>query len=99
MYYSSKIKTKDSLYTNTGRCDSKDEYVESLIIELQALKQNGSWVNYTEMFADCMSVDTELREDGNDDVKWYENHLRKNFMRLDSITLVFLLNMLVLNNN
>ena len=86
---SSKIGSKDSW--KTDRLENKEEYVESIITVI------GCSVGGYEMFKTLLGCDSELKYDigGIDDdknIKWYEDHIRKQLMKLDTTTLAFLHN-------
>ena len=107
MYISSKISCKELASRN--RIDGDKEYKVDCLIEdyfkplmyirggfTQAKFQNDISCN---MFKHLLNCDDELRRDGGTDcyrVEWYENHIRKQLMKLDDITLTFLINALIL---
>ena len=77
---SSKIGSKDSW--KTDRLENKEEYVESIITVI------GCSVGGYEMFKTLLGCDSELKYDigGIDDdknIKWYEDHIRKQLMKLE----------------
>lgn len=97
MMISSKIGQKDNW--KTDRLENKDEYVENLILNIEALILSESQLKMFETFIDC---DSEMKWNlgGSDDksnVKWYENHIRKQLMKLDTTALAFLSNAITLN--
>ena len=80
------------------RLDTKYEYIEALIDEMRA---NTEYSNF--IFKVMLSSDEELRNDmgfcsasnspsDEDNLTWYEEHIRKQLNKLDIITLTFLLN-------
>ena len=84
IYHSSKISTSDWSKSN-DRLETKEEYVDSLFCYIQnegTMKQ---------MFKFLLMVDEEAKNDGlsSDD---YADYIYKRLMRLDIITLTFLIN-------
>ena len=62
----------------------------------QAKFQNDIFCN---MFKHLLNCDDELRRDAGTDFyrfEWYENHIRRQLMKLDDITLTFLINASIL---
>ncbi|QDP56849.1 MAG: hypothetical protein Unbinned2716contig1004_23 [Prokaryotic dsDNA virus sp.] len=93
---SSKIGQKSSW--KIDRLENKDEYVENLILQLEG---NVAGFKMFETFINC---DSEMRSNlgGTDDesnVEWYENHIRRQLMKLDTTALAFLSNAITLIEN
>ena len=111
MYISSKIACKELASRNRIDGDKEykvdcliEDYFKPLMYTNDLSSSLNDRVFYElniscNMFKHLLNCDDELRRDGGTDchrVEWYENHIRKQLMKLDDITLTFLINALIL---
>ena len=93
---SSKIGSKESW--KTDRLENKEEYIENLILDIEALVSEDSQLK---MFETLISCDQEIKWnfggiDNPNNIKWYEEQIRKQLMKLDTTALAFLNNAITL---
>ena len=96
---SSKIGSKDSW--KTDRLESKEEYVENLILNIEALVSEDSQIK---MFENLLSCDQEMRWnfggiDNPDNIRWYEDQVRRQLMKLDTTSLALLNNTIIFDGS
>ena len=102
MYISSKINCKE--LASKSRIDGDKEYkVDCLIVDYLFPNFNSEnhscYLNENTIFKSLLQCDEELYRDGGDDkdrVEWYREYIKKQLMKLDDISLTFLINTLIL---
>ena len=102
MYISSKITDKlTAQYNNTinNRIDGDKEYKVDCFIDDYLFPLLTDSYNENIIFDSILKLDIELYRDGGcdlDRLKWYIKGIKRNLMKLDDITLTFLINACIL---